>query len=223
MANSSGGRAAEGSPSCHIWYKLCQGLCRASAARGNSGSSAVEVACVCWWRLCACCCTGRPLGMGCGDLAQLLAGPLGWAADALFKALGGRPADAPEMEAENLAAETAEETWAAARAALPKLYAGPLLAAAGLQGDMQNGSVSRLRPAGEAQAAHCQAGSASAQGHWPPGCTAFDPGSSWPSATEQACSSMHSPVAASAVWHAWHPHDRQAVHQHTAPLCQQHP
>eukprot|EP00891_Asterochloris_glomerata_P001011 jgi/Astpho2/1011/Aster-00835 len=79
-------------------------------------------------------------------------GPLGWAADALFKALGGRPADAPEPEAENLAAETAEETWAAARAALPKLYAGPLLAAAGFQGDMQNGSVTRLRPAGKSVA-----------------------------------------------------------------------
>ena len=130
--------------------ETCQGLCCAGVVCGNLGCFAANAACVCWWRLCACCCTGRPLGLACGDLAQSLAGPLGWAADALFKALGGRPADAPEPEAENLAAETAEETWAAARAALPKLYAGPLLAAAGFQGDMQNGSVSRLRPAGEA-------------------------------------------------------------------------
>ena len=129
--------------------KTCQGLCCASVACGNHGCLAVD-ACVCWRQLRACCCMGRPLGMACGDLAQWLAGPLGWAADALFKALGGRPADGPEPEAENLAAENAEETWAAARAALPKLYAGPLLAAAGLQGDMQNGSVSQLRPAGEA-------------------------------------------------------------------------
>ena len=154
--------------------------------------------------------------MACGDLPRLLAGPLGWAADALFKALGGRPADAPEPEAENLAAETADETWAAARAALPKLYAGPLLAAAGLQGDMQNGSVSRLRPAGEAQAAHC---TTLAQGHRLPGCTALTTVAHGLRPQSMAVP-VHTPLwAACAVWHAWPPHYRQAVHPHEAQLC----